>query len=102
MVAVCRAISGLSIVSLSAVRRETQMINELDMVVLTHDISEHGLQQGDVGAVVHVYSAGAAFEVEFATAEGRTIAVLTLTATDVRPMAAGEILHVREVMPLAA
>jgi hypothetical protein len=55
-----------------------------------------------LGAVVHVYGVGDAYEVEFVTAEGRTVAVLTLTGTDVRPMAAGEILHVREVAPLAA
>lgn len=78
------------------------MINELDMVVLTSDLSEHGLQQGDVGAVVHVYGEGEAYEVEFVTAEGRTVAVLTLTGADVRPMAAREILHVREVEPFAA
>jgi Domain of unknown function (DUF4926) len=34
------------------------MISELDMVVLTSDLSEHGLQKGDVGAVVHVYGVG--------------------------------------------
>ena len=78
------------------------MISELDMVVLTSDLSEHGLQQGDVGAVVHVYGVGEAYEVEFVTAEGRTVAVLTLTVADIRPMAAREILHVREVAPLAA
>jgi hypothetical protein len=78
------------------------MIHELDLVVLTHNLGEHGLQQDDVGTVVHVYSEGAAYEVEFVTAEGQTVAVLTLTATDVRPMAAREILHVREVTPLAA
>ena len=78
------------------------MISELDMVVLTRDLSEHGLQQGDVGAVVHVYDGGEAYEVEFITAEGRTVAVLTLTTADIRPMAAREILHVREVAPLAA
>ncbi len=78
------------------------MISEFDMVVLTSDLSEHGLQQGDVGAVAYVYGEGEAYEVEFVTAEGRTVAVLTLTATEVRPMAAREILHVREVAPLAA
>ena len=78
------------------------MINQLDMVVLTHDIAEHSLQQDDVGTVVHVYAEGAAYEVEFVTAEGQTVAVLTLTAADVRPMAAHEILHVREVTPVAA
>jgi len=76
------------------------MIRELDTVVLTHDIEEHDLKQGDVGAVVHCYSDGAAFEVEFVTAEGKTIALLTLTPTDIRPMNSREILHVRE-LPLA-
>lgn len=78
------------------------MISERDMVVLSNDLTEHGLQKGDVGAVVHVYGEGKAYEVEFVTAEGRTVAVLTLTGVDIRPMAAGEILHVREVAPLAA
>jgi hypothetical protein len=74
------------------------MIHELDTVVLTHDVEEYGLKQGDVGAVVHCYKDGTAFEVEFVTAEGRTIALLTLTATDIRPMANKEILHVRELV----
>ena len=34
------------------------MISELDMVVLTRDLSEHGLQKGDVGTIVHVYNVG--------------------------------------------
>ena len=58
------------------------MIRELDTVVLTHDIEEHSLKQDDVGAVVHCYSDGAAFEVEFVTAEGKTIALLTLNLGD--------------------
>ncbi len=73
------------------------MIRELDVVVLTRDIDEYDLKDGDIGAVVHVYVDAAAFEVEFVTAEGRTVAVLTLTAADVRPMGNGEILHAREV-----
>ena len=72
------------------------MINELDLIVLTHDIPEHGLQRDDVGTVVHVYDQHAAYEVEFVTAEGRTVALLTLTPKDIRPMAAGEMLRVRE------
>ena len=72
------------------------MIRELDTVVLTHDVEEHGLKQGDVGAVVHCYSDGAAFEVEFVTAEGKTVALLTLMRADIRPMGSREILHVRE------
>ncbi len=73
------------------------MINELDLVVLTHDLGEHGLQRGDVGTVVHRYQDGQAFEVEFVTAAGATVAVLTLQRADVRPVAGREILHVRDL-----
>jgi hypothetical protein len=71
------------------------MIRELDTVVLQRDIDEHGLKQGDVGAVVHRYHDGSAFEVEFVTAGGDTVGVLTLTPSDIRPMKSTEILHVR-------
>lgn len=73
------------------------MIQELDSVVLNRDVKEHGLKQGDIGAVVHCHGDGSAFEVEFVTANGRTIAVLTLDSSAVRPIREGEILHVREV-----
>ncbi len=73
------------------------MIRELDTVVLTRDIPEHGLKRGDVGAVVHCYADGVAWEVEFVAAEGTTVAVLTLRAADIRPMGCREILHVREL-----
>lgn len=72
-------------------------MKELDTVVLTRDIGEHGLKRGDIGAVVHCYPDGAAFEVEFVTAEGKTVAVLTLSPADIRPMADREILHVRKM-----
>ena len=75
------------------------MIRELDTVVLNHDIEEHNLRCGDVGAVVHCYLDKVAYEVEFVTAEGKTIALLTLTNADIRPMANREILHVRELTP---
>lgn len=74
------------------------MIKELDTIVLSHDVKEFGLKQGDIGAVVHVYNGDSAYEVEFVTGEGDTLAVLTLTAEDVRPMKEHEILHVREIL----
>ena len=74
------------------------MINELDTVVLTHDISAYDLKKGDVGAVVHISKDHSSFEVEFVTALGRTLALLTLTSSDVRPFASDEILHVRETV----
>ena len=73
------------------------MIKELDSVVLKHDIEKYGLEKGDVGAVVHCYADGETFEVEFVTAEGRTLAVLTLTLADIRLMDRREILHAREI-----
>ncbi len=73
------------------------MIRELDTVVLTHDVAQHGLKKGDVGGVIHCYADGEAWEVEFVTAEGVSVAVLTLGASDVRPMGSREILHAREL-----
>ena len=73
------------------------MIKECDMVVLTHDVNINGLTEGDIGVVVHCYSDGRAYEVEFVTAEGKTIAVLTLSPDDIRVMKEREILHVREI-----
>jgi hypothetical protein len=78
------------------------MIDELDIVALTHDIENYRLKAGDVGTVVHCYDDGAGFEVEFVTAEGKTVALLTLTITDIRPIDRAEILHVREVEPVLA
>ncbi len=77
------------------------MIGELDTVALTRNFPKHNLTAGDVGAVVHRYPDGTAFEVEFVTASGETVAVLTLTPKDVRPLLGREILHVRE-LPIAA
>ncbi len=78
------------------------MIKELDLVVLTRHIKGHDLRAGDVGTVVHCYGDKKGFEVEFVTAEGKTIAVLTLTIDDIRPFDHAEILHSREVTPLVA
>ena len=75
------------------------MIQELDTVVLNRDVPAHGLTKGDVGAVVHCYDDHEAFEVEFVTAEGKTVAVLTLTERDIRPMGPKEILHARQIAP---
>ena len=73
-------------------------MKEHDLVVLTHDLPEHALRAGDVGAVVHRYGEG--YEVEFVSAAGETVAVLTLTDADLRPMTGAEILHVRDLASL--
>ena len=73
------------------------MFQELDTVVLTRDIDECTLKQGDIGAVVHCYKDSATFEVEFVAADGRTIALLTLDQADIRPIGRREVLHVCEL-----
>lgn len=76
-------------------------MKELDLVVLTHDIDKHDLKSGDVGTIVHCYDGKIGFEVEFVTAEGKTIGVLTLSKADIRPFENAEILHARDVTPMA-
>jgi hypothetical protein len=66
----------------------------LDTVVLARDLPEHGLREGDLGAVVEVYQPDG-LEVEFVTASGRTAALLTLGALDVRPVADDDLVAVR-------
>ena len=56
-----------------------------------------GLEQGDVGTVVHVYKDGEAYEVEFVALDGHTAAVVTLEAAQVRPISARDITHTREL-----
>jgi hypothetical protein len=73
------------------------MIQELDTVVLTRDIPEEKLCKGDLGAVVLVHENGAAYEVEFVTLDGRTLAVVTLPADAVRAATGHELPHAREV-----
>lgn len=71
------------------------MFGEFAAVALSHDINELNLARGDVGVIVHCHAENKAYEVEFITGEGKTIAVVTLTNRDIRPMKRQEILHVR-------
>ena len=69
-----------------------KMIQEHDRVVLTTAIPTEGLEAGDVGTMVHIYRDGQAYEVEFKTA-----AVVTLEASQVRPVGKRQIAHAREL-----
>ena len=71
------------------------MIEEHDQIALTVPLPEHDLEPGDVGTVVFVYGKGEAYEVEFFTATGDTIAVVALEAEQVRPVAPTERLQAR-------
>jgi hypothetical protein len=55
------------------------MIKLLEVVALTEDLPEHGLQRGQVGSVVEELTPDV-FEVEFCDNEGRTYAMLALRA----------------------
>lgn len=77
--------------------RDGTMLKELDPVVLTRDVPERRLSEGDVGTVVHVYRDEETYEVEFLTAEGRTVAVLTLPGSALRQPEGRDMLHVRRI-----
>ena len=72
-------------------------IAEHAAVALTRDLPGHGLRAGDVGAVVHVYPEGQAYEVEFVTGAGQTLAVETLEPGDIRLLGDSDILHIRSL-----
>jgi hypothetical protein len=76
------------------------MYKEHDVVVLRRDLPDHGLMEGDLGAVVGIYRSGG-YEVEFTAPGGETVAVVTLAESDIRPRGRREILHVREVATVA-
>jgi len=69
---------------------------ELDTVVLSRDLPEAGLRAGDLGAIVHI-GEGGTFEVEFVTASGRTEALVTVTASDLRLIAETDLVSVRSL-----
>ena len=72
------------------------MIKELDTIVLTTDLPEHGLKKGDLGTVVLLH-AKAGYEVEFMTLDGQTLAITSLTPDQVRTVGRREIAQARAV-----
>lgn len=72
-------------------------LRELDSVVLTEDLPEYALRRGDIGTIVLVHEGGAGADVEFMTLTGETVAEVSLSASQVRPIAACEIAHARPV-----
>ncbi len=67
-------------------------------MVLTADLPAEGLLAGDVGTVVHIHEGGAAYEVEFITLTGTTVAVATVEASRLRPVGRHDLNHVRELV----
>ena len=73
------------------------MFDDLDTIALTRALPEFVLKAGDAGTVVHVYTDGKSYEVEFVTLSGEPIAVVTLEADAIRPIRAREIAQARDV-----
>ena len=71
------------------------MIQELDRVVLTTDLPEYGLTEGDIGTVVLVHQDSRGYEVEFVTLGGETVAVISLLPAQLRPIGRREIAQAR-------
>jgi hypothetical protein len=71
------------------------MIAELDRVVLTAELAEHGLEAGDIGTVVLVHRDNRGYEVEFVTLDGETVAVVSLLPAQLRPVGPREIAQAR-------
>jgi hypothetical protein len=68
------------------------MLNELQTVVLTAELPELGLKAGDLGTIVLVHTHGG-YEVEFMTLDGGSVAVVSLSPDQVRPVGRREIAH---------
>jgi hypothetical protein len=64
------------------------LIKEHDSVALSRSLPEHGLQIGDVGAVVFVHRNSEAYEVEFVAGDGKTVRIVTLKQEDIRRLSA--------------
>jgi Domain of unknown function (DUF4926) len=71
------------------------MIQELDRVILTSDLPEYSLEQGDIGTVVLVHQGGKGYEIEFVTLDGETVAIVSLHSIQVRPIGRREIARSR-------
>ena len=72
-------------------------MRELESVVLTTDLTEYGLERGDIGTIVLVHRGGKGYEVEFVTLDGETVAVASVLASQVRSVVRREIAHARPV-----
>jgi hypothetical protein len=73
--------------------------------VLTRDVPEHRLKRGDIVKLVdhHVARDGSeGYSIEVFNAVGETVAVITLRESQIEPLSAKEILHVRPLATAAA
>lgn len=76
-------------------------MSEFELVVLTEDVPDGKLKAGDVGTVATVLCEGKAYEVEFVTYTGETLAVETLLPHQIRSVRASELMTVRDTALIA-
>ena len=69
------------------------MFEEHEVIVLTADLPEEGLEAGDMGTIVSVAPEG--FLVEFMTHTGRTVAIASVSRDQVRAVSDFDVHHVR-------
>jgi len=75
-------------------------------VALKTDVPEHGLRRGDVATIVEYHRGRPGqepgYSLEAFNAVGDTVAVITLRESQIEPLSAKEILHVRPLATAAA
>lgn len=75
-------------------------------VALKTDVSENGLRRGDVATIVEYHQGRPGqepgYSLEVFNAVGETVAVITLRESQIEPLSAKEILHVRPLTTAAA
>ncbi|MCI0694249.1 DUF4926 domain-containing protein [candidate division KSB1 bacterium] len=71
-------------------------------VILIEDLPEENLLAGDMGTIVECHPATddypEGYEVEFFSADGETLAVVSVPATALRAATRKDMLHVRELV----
>lgn len=72
------------------------MFKEHDIVVLTADLPEEGLEVDDIGTIVHIFPGGEAFVVEFMTSDGWTVAITDVLASQMRLASRDDTKHARK------
>lgn len=73
-------------------------MDEFDLVVLQDNTANERLRAGDVGTILTVYNEGKAFEVEFVTLTGESVAVETLLPHQIRMVRPSEVMAVRDMI----
>lgn len=69
----------------------------LETVIATVDVAHEAVLAGDLGTIVEVYTdPHVAYEVEFVNPNGTSRALLTLTAAEIRPLLATDVLTTRQ------